>query len=132
MREKWLKTLQGKYEISNLGNIRNFKTKRILKVSETKLGYKRIAIRLNGLKKNYRVHRLVAEAFLQNPKNKPDVDHIDRNRSNNKISNLRWVTKKENCNNRKFLSSVETISIIVDLHEKGLSIEDIYKKLKKG
>lgn len=58
-------------------------------------GYK--FIRING--KSYAVHRLIAQAFIPNPLNKPFVDHIDRNRSNNSTSNLRWATSKENNDN---------------------------------
>lgn len=60
-------------------------------------GYRRVCIKC----KTYYVHRLVAETFIPNPENKPSIDHIDRNRANNDVSNLRWVTTKENAYNQK-------------------------------
>lgn len=60
-------------------------------------GYRRVCIKC----KTYYVHRLVAETFIPNPENKPAIDHIDRNRDNNDVSNLRWVTIKENAYNQK-------------------------------
>jgi len=60
-----------------------------------KTGYRQITIN----SKSYAVHRLVAEAFLPNPDNKPYVDHINRNRSDNRVVNLRWVDAKENAEN---------------------------------
>ena len=84
------------YEVSNLGNVRNIKTGRILKPRNND-GYYRVL--LNN--KNKRIHRLVALTFLPNPDNKTDVDHIDRNRTNNVVSNLRWVSRSENCLNTK-------------------------------
>ena len=60
-------------------------------------GYRRVCIK----GKTYHVHRLIAETFLPNPENKPYIDHIDRNRANNDVSNLRWVTVKENAYNQK-------------------------------
>ena len=60
-------------------------------------GYRRVCIKC----KTYLVHRLIAETFIPNPENKPCIDHIDRNRDNNDVSNLRWVTIKENAYNQK-------------------------------
>lgn len=66
-----------------------------LKISKT-TGYYCVCLRNNGAKKYPSVHRLVAEAFIPNPSNKPQVDHIDRNKQNNSVENLRWCTGSEN------------------------------------
>ena len=62
-------------------------------------GYKIISLWKNGTGKMFRVHRLVAAAFIPNPENKPCIDHIDGDRANDHADNLRWVTVKENQNN---------------------------------
>jgi hypothetical protein len=79
------------YEISTFGNIKNTNTKRILKIQNVINGYSNIRIN----KKNYSVHRLVAITFLNNPDNKPTVNHIDKNKHNNKLENLEWATYSE-------------------------------------
>ena len=84
------------YEISNYGNIRN-KT-RLIKAVPNKHGYN-VVVLCDSIRKSVNVHRLVALAFIPNPENKPCIDHIDGNKSNNHADNLRWVTSKENCNN---------------------------------
>lgn len=84
------------YSVSNLGNVRNDITNKILS-QRTQQGYKHITLSLGGRKqKGCRVHRLVAAAFIPNPKNKPYVNHIDSDRSNNNVKNLEWVTPAEN------------------------------------
>lgn len=88
-----------RYAVSSLGNIKNKKTGRILKPGQ-KDGYKHYKLRKD--KKGYNItgHRVVALAFLENPDNKPDVDHKDNNPLNNNLTNLRWSTKCENAQNK--------------------------------
>ena len=82
------------YEVSNLGNVRNKKTGRILK-SYDKGGYAVVGLsKTKG--KIFQVHRLVCQAFILNPENKPQVNHIDKNGLNNNVKNLEWNTVLEN------------------------------------
>lgn len=83
------------YSVSRLGNVRNDKTGRILKPGITR-GYLRVCLCKNGEHKNYRVHRLVAEAFIPNPLGLPQVNHIDENKLNNRAENLEWCTIQYN------------------------------------
>lgn len=84
-----------RYSISNLGRLRNNHTGHIQKPRDSR-GYKSVAIYLNGKTKAYPIHRLVAEAFCFKQANKTEVDHIDGDRGNNAVGNLRWVTRSEN------------------------------------
>ena len=107
---------EGLYECSNLGNVRSLNyrhtnTIKTLSPSINKDGYIRVHLWKNCKGKVLAVHRLVAEAFLPNPDNKPQIDHINTDKTNNTVwlnedgsvnyekTNLRWVTKKENINN---------------------------------
>lgn len=99
-KEIWkpIKGYEGLYLISNLGNIKN-KRGKYRKISIGKRGYKCVTLCKNGKHKNKTLHRLLMESFVPNPENKPHIDHIDGNRLNNNLNNLRWVTQKENNNN---------------------------------
>ena len=102
---EWKDIPDFEYQINAIGDIRSKKFKRMLTPSVDKDGYKYIGIRKLGDRKKYwfRIHRLVAKAFcsILECSSREEVDHIDRNIANNYYSNLRWVTKLENNENRK-------------------------------
>ena len=96
----------GDYQVSNLGRVKSLKkqigrkeTERIMTPSTTYQGYSRVVLIRDKKPKIYSVHRLVAEAFIPKIEGKPIVDHLDGNRRNNKVENLRWCTFSENSQN---------------------------------
>lgn len=109
---KDIKGYEGSYMVSNYGRVKSLKKyiesynhtrtqyrpEKILKQYKSKWGYMRVYLTQNSIKKMYAVHRLVASAFIDNPNNKPCVNHIDNDRSNNHLDNLEWCTYKENNN----------------------------------
>ena len=91
-----VKTLD-KYVNSSYGS-KQLRKERILKLDKTKFGYLRINLQQNGKGRKFYVHRLIASAFLKNNNNLPYINHKDENKENNHVSNLEWVTQKENIN----------------------------------
>lgn len=85
------------YSISNLGNVWSKRNSKILKLTENRDGYLKAYLCSPHLKKRYFVHRLVASAFIINPKNKETVNHINGNKKDNNILNLEWSSRSENC-----------------------------------
>jgi hypothetical protein len=84
------------YEISNKGRVYNNKTGVLLKPRKDANGYYYVNLCKNGKQKHFCIHRLVAIAFIPNPKNLPCIDHINRIRTDNRLENLRWCSYSEN------------------------------------
>ena len=86
------------YEVSDQGRIRSNKTKKVMRSSITNWGYCRVTVSIGGKSKLLLVHRAVAKAFIPNPDpaTKIQVNHIDCDKTNNKVENLEWVTPVEN------------------------------------
>ena len=84
------------YEVNEFGEVRNKITKKLIKGDLNSAGYHRVCLYHAPYKKRFFRHRLVAEAFIPNPENLPEVNHIDEDKSNNAVSNLEWIDRKTN------------------------------------
>ena len=107
------------YQVSNIGRVRNSITGRILNLSISNCGY--VLVQLRKSKKSFmrNVHRLVALAFIENPHNKSCVDHINRLKTDNTITNLRWSTRSETCKTKAKRANTASSFIGVVWHGYG-------------
>lgn len=89
------------YEISNEGQVRNVNTGLILKCGSSTGGYLKVFLYDNGNRENVYIHQLVAKHFVEGYEKGLEVDHINKNRMDNRACNLRWITRNENMQNCK-------------------------------
>ena len=95
--ERW-KVIDGweRYEVSDAGRVRNSETGKLLRLRSDKNGYQMITFSIDSRRTTKKIHRLVAEAFIPNDGNKPQVNHKDGNHRNNHVENWEWCTSSEN------------------------------------
>lgn len=141
---KSVKGFEGQYEVSNTGLVKSLKgkTERIMKPRRKKtthkdgtitLGYEELVLTNGGVKKSKLVHRLVAEAFIENPENKPEVNHIDEDKGNNNLDNLEWNTHKENSNHgTKNIRSANKQSMAVIGVDELMNIREIHSSIRSA
>lgn len=92
---KDIKGYEGLYGITSCGKVWSYRSKKFLSPDKTS-GYERVILQKNGDKKRFLVHRLVADAYIPNPNNLPEVDHIDGNKRKNCANNLQWMSGLDN------------------------------------
>ena len=130
MKEIWkdIKDYEGLYQVSNLGRVKRITTGRVLKSGKSNGGYPYVVLSKNNIRSNKTIHRLVAEAFISNHENKPEVNHIDEDKTNNMVSNLEWMTAKENNNHgtRNERSSKTQSIPIIAINLKSGDVEEVY------
>lgn len=93
---KDVKGYEGLYAMHPSGKVYSYKNKKFLKAGKHRDGYLQVVLYKDGKMKTCKVHRLVALTYIDNPENKPQVNHKDGNKTNNNVSNLEWVTHGEN------------------------------------
>lgn len=100
MIEEWrdIEGYEGLYQVSSLGRVKSLISGKILKANTNRYGYKVVALYCNNKRKTITVHRLVAEAFITNPNNLQQINHINEDKSDNRACNLEFATPKQNAN----------------------------------
>lgn len=134
MEEVWkpISGYEGLYEVSNLGRVRSLEFRNgsgihrrvtIMSPTDNGHGYKIVGLSLNNKRRNHYVHRLVADAFIPNKDKLPVIDHIDHDRSNNIVTNLQWLTQRENVNRSRRLMSKPRKKPMTNTGERYISLQ---------
>lgn len=139
MMEIWkdIENYEDLYQVSNLGNIKSLKRNKILKPAFNK-SYLQIGLYKDGKRKFFLIHRLVAEAFLPNEDELPEVDHISGDKTDNRVANLQWITNIENNRKRKTgwgqprrVQCIETGEIFESINAAAIAMNRTFDAMSK-
>ena len=127
--EVWkdIKGYEGLYQVSDMGRVRS--KNGVLHLNTNTYGYKHITLSKGDVQKTVVVHRLVADAFIDNPHNKPQINHIDGNKENNAVVNLEWVTQGEN-NRHAIRASLRKVKKILLVDAEGKAIREFNNRME--
>lgn len=129
---KDIENFEGLYAITSCGRVWSYRSKKFLKPFKPKNGYLCMSLYKDNIRKTFLVHRLVAEAYIPNPNNLPEVDHIDSNKEHNYLRNLQWINHKSNVQKAKgkkvicketeqLFNSIEEAANLINRHRQGIS-----------
>lgn len=128
--ENWAEIYGGRYAVSTRGRVMSFyfkdKFRLHLMIARNVCGYDRVHLHVNGKNKLVLVHRLVAQAFIPNVDNLPEVNHKDGNKQNNDVSNLEWVTKSQNKRH-----SIDVLKRVHPLYGKRLNDSLVFREVEQ-
>lgn len=129
---KDIKNYEGLYAITSCGRVWSYTSKKFLRPIKQTLGYLTVALSKNGSVRIHLVHRLVAEAYIPNPDNLPEVNHKDECKTNNCIKNLEWCTRQYNSNYGSRTSSFRKKVYCVELDKVFSSVAQATRELGIG
>ena len=133
MMEEWraVPGYEGLYEVSNTGNVKSLIKNKIIKGFINRSGYRLVGLSKNGIRKKITIHRLVAQVFIENPDNLPEVNHKDEDKTNNNVDNLEWCDRKYN-NNYGTVNIRRRETLIKNGYCTSLSREEYNKKWREN